>query len=159
MNLFTCWSRILNMLSRSPIPPSHSTDEHVRKLNEKCNRFYFLTATCSQSLSPTVRWPRSVYRTTSIAGPTGSGHGIEFFVNHFIFKLYFSPINSAVPKRKDHNRLPYHTIPCLRRDWITRFAGGGGCTADPNFAVICSFIEKFGASCGIPCPSIGELQE
>ena len=37
--------------------------------------------------------------------------------------------------------------------------GGGGCTADPNFAVICSFIEKFGASCGIPCPSIGELQE
>jgi hypothetical protein len=35
---------------------------------------------------------------------------------------------------------------------------GGGCTADPNFAVICSFIDKFGASCGIPCPSIGELQ-
>jgi hypothetical protein len=37
-------------------------------------------------------------------------------------------------------------------------AGGGGCTADPNFAVICSFIDKFGASCGIPCPNIGELQ-
>ena len=37
--------------------------------------------------------------------------------------------------------------------------GGGACTADPNFAVICSFIEKFGVSCGIPCPSIGELQE
>jgi hypothetical protein len=39
--------------------------------------------------------------------------------------------------------------------------GGGGksaCTSDPNFAVICSFIEKFGVSSGIPCPSIGELQ-
>ena len=32
------------------------------------------------------------------------------------------------------------------------------CTADPNFAVICSFLEKFGPSCGIPCPYIGDLQ-
>jgi hypothetical protein len=40
--------------------------------------------------------------------------------------------------------------------------GGGvaaSCTSDPNFAVICSFMEKFGVSCGIPCPGIGELQE
>ena len=32
------------------------------------------------------------------------------------------------------------------------------CTMDPNFAVICSFIDKFGTACGIPCPSIDELE-
>ena len=32
------------------------------------------------------------------------------------------------------------------------------CTADPNFAVICSFLEKFGGACGVPCPTIAELE-
>ena len=32
------------------------------------------------------------------------------------------------------------------------------CTADSNFAVICSFLEKFGGACGVPCPTISELE-
>ena len=32
------------------------------------------------------------------------------------------------------------------------------CAHDPNFAVICSFLDKFGPACGIPCPSIQELE-
>ncbi|XP_017877134.1 uncharacterized protein LOC108623260 [Ceratina calcarata] len=33
------------------------------------------------------------------------------------------------------------------------------CTSDPNFAVICSFLECFGKSCGIIYPDISRLQE
>ena len=32
------------------------------------------------------------------------------------------------------------------------------CTSDPNFAVICSFLDQFGATLGVPCPSIMDLQ-
>ena len=32
------------------------------------------------------------------------------------------------------------------------------CETEPDFAVICSFFEKFGASCGILYPSIAELE-
>ncbi|XP_015127567.1 titin [Diachasma alloeum] len=32
------------------------------------------------------------------------------------------------------------------------------CVSDPNFAVICSFLEYFGKSCGISYPDIGKLQ-
>ena len=32
------------------------------------------------------------------------------------------------------------------------------CTSDPNFAVICAFIKRFGTICGVLCPSIGRLQ-
>ena len=32
-------------------------------------------------------------------------------------------------------------------------------TDDPNFAVVCAFLEKFGAKCNLECPSIGRLQE
>ena len=32
-------------------------------------------------------------------------------------------------------------------------------TGDPNFAVVCAFIERFGAVCGVPCPNIGDLQD
>ncbi|KAK0083356.1 hypothetical protein PV325_008923 [Microctonus aethiopoides] len=33
------------------------------------------------------------------------------------------------------------------------------CVSDPNFAVICSFLECFGKSCGIDYPDIGTLQK
>ncbi|XP_043249210.1 uncharacterized protein LOC122395587 isoform X4 [Colletes gigas] len=33
------------------------------------------------------------------------------------------------------------------------------CASDPNFAVICSFLECFGKSCGIVYPDISRLQE
>ncbi|XP_043273191.1 uncharacterized protein [Venturia canescens] len=33
------------------------------------------------------------------------------------------------------------------------------CVSDPNFAVICSFLECFGKSCGINYPDIARLQE
>lgn len=33
------------------------------------------------------------------------------------------------------------------------------CASDPNFAVICSFLECFGKSCGIIYPDISCLQE
>ncbi|XP_043514962.1 uncharacterized protein LOC122531242 isoform X2 [Frieseomelitta varia] len=33
------------------------------------------------------------------------------------------------------------------------------CASDPNFAVICSFLECFGKSCGIVYPDIARLQE
>ena len=32
------------------------------------------------------------------------------------------------------------------------------CTSDPNFAVVCSFLDQFGGSLGVPCPSIMDLQ-
>ena len=32
-------------------------------------------------------------------------------------------------------------------------------TDDPNFAVVCAFLDKFGAKCNLECPSIGRLQE
>ena len=32
------------------------------------------------------------------------------------------------------------------------------CTTDPNFAVICAFIEHFGPMTGVLCPNIGRLQ-
>lgn len=33
------------------------------------------------------------------------------------------------------------------------------CVSDPNFAVICSFLECFGKSCGINYPDIATLQK
>ena len=30
---------------------------------------------------------------------------------------------------------------------------------DPNFAVVCHFIERFGQNCGVQCPNIRDLQE
>lgn len=33
------------------------------------------------------------------------------------------------------------------------------CVSDPNFAVICSFLECFGKSCGIEYPDIKSLQK
>lgn len=32
------------------------------------------------------------------------------------------------------------------------------CESDPNFAVICAFLEKFGAQCGLPNVDFLELQ-
>ena len=32
------------------------------------------------------------------------------------------------------------------------------CTTDPNFAVVCAFIEQFGPLTGVLCPNIGRLQ-
>ena len=47
--------------------------------------------------------------------------------------------------------------------------GGGGppppsssddsCTSDPNFAIICAFVQEFGSMCGVACPPLGKLQE
>lgn len=33
------------------------------------------------------------------------------------------------------------------------------CESDPNFAVICAFLEKFGVTCGITNIDFVELQE
>ncbi len=30
--------------------------------------------------------------------------------------------------------------------------------SDPNFAVVCAFVDRFGQNCGVPCPNIGDLQ-
>lgn len=32
------------------------------------------------------------------------------------------------------------------------------CVNDPNFAIICSFFNKFGKDCGVQCPNIKSLQ-
>ena len=32
------------------------------------------------------------------------------------------------------------------------------CESEPDFAVICSFFDKFGTACGIQYPSISELE-
>ncbi len=32
-------------------------------------------------------------------------------------------------------------------------------SSDPNFAVVCAFIDRFGGECGVQCPNIGDLQD
>ena len=33
------------------------------------------------------------------------------------------------------------------------------CTSDPNFAIMCAFVNEFGSMCGVACPTLGKLQE
>lgn len=33
------------------------------------------------------------------------------------------------------------------------------CVTDPNFAIVCSFLEKFGKLCGLVYPDFEQLQE
>lgn len=42
---------------------------------------------------------------------------------------------------------------------IMASVGADRCCDDPNFAVICSFLEQFGEKCGITYPSFSRLQE
>lgn len=33
------------------------------------------------------------------------------------------------------------------------------CVNDPNFAIICAFLHKFGASCNIEYPAVNDLEK